>query len=155
MTAREAEDLGVRVVLCRFGIVLGKKGGALGKMAPVFKLWMGSPLGTGKQWLSWIHERDLVDIFLFLLERKNIMGPVNCVAPTPVRNRELTAMLGKILEKPTFLPPVSSFFVKMIVGEMGDVLLKGQRVHPQKLIQQGFSFKFPTLEEALMDIFGK
>ena len=155
MAAREAERFGVRVVLCRLGIVLGKQGGALGKMTPAFKLWMGSPLGTGKQWVSWIHEGDLADIFLFLLERKDITGPVNCVAPELVRNREMTATLGKVLDKPTFLPPVSSFFVKTILGEMGDVLLKGQRAHPQKLTQQGFIFKFPTLEGALRDIFGK
>ena len=155
MAAREAERFGVRVVLCRLGIVLGKQGGALGKMTPAFKLWMGSPLGTGKQWVSWIHEGDLADICLFLLERKDITGPVNCVAPVPVRNREMTATLGKVLDKPTFLPPVSSFFVKTILGEMGDVLLKGQRAHPQKLTQQGFTFKFPTLEGALRDIFGK
>ncbi|MBN2569036.1 MAG: TIGR01777 family oxidoreductase [Deltaproteobacteria bacterium] len=155
MTARKAEDFGVRVVLCRFGIVLGKKGGALGKMTPAFKLWMGSTLGTGKQWLSWIHEDDLADIFLFLLEKKDISGPVNCVAPNPVRNKDMTAMLGKVMGKPTFLPPVSSFFVKMILGEMGDVLLKGQRAYPQTLTQQEFTFTFPTLEGALRNILGK
>lgn len=155
MTARQAEDFCARVVLCRFGIVLGKRGGALEKMTSIFKLWLGSPLGTGKQWFSWIHEEDLVNIFLFLLERKEIAGPVNCVAPTPVRNRDMTATVGKVLGKPTFLPPLSSFFVKMIAGEMGDVLLKGQRVYPQKLIQEGFSFTFPILEKALADIFEK
>ncbi len=155
MAAGGAERFGVRVVFCRLGIVLGKQGGALGKMTPAFKLWMGSPLGTGKQWVSWIHEGDLADIFLFLLERKDIMGPVNCVAPEPIRNREMTGTLGKVLGKPTFLPPVTSFFVKITLGEMGDVLLKGQRVHPQKLLQQGFTFKFPTLEGALREIFGK
>jgi len=152
LAARGAEGLGARVVLLRFGIVLGKAGGALGKMKPAFKLWMGSPLGTGKQWLSWIHERDLVDIFLFLMDRKDIRGPVNCVAPSPVRNREMTAVMGTVMGKPTFLPPVSSFFVKTIVGEMGDVLLKGQRVAPVRLIDEGFSFRFPELEGALTDL---
>lgn len=155
LAARGAEDLGARVVLLRFGIVLGRSGGALGKMTPAFKLWMGSPLGTGRQWLSWIHEQDLVDIFPFLLERKDITGPVNCVAPSPVRNRELTATLGKVLGKPTFLPPVSSFFVKTIVGEMGDVLLKGQRVSPGRLIDEGFSFGYPELEGALRNLLSR
>jgi len=152
LAAKGAEDLGARVVLLRFGIVLGRSGGALGKMTPAFKLWMGSPLGTGKQWMSWIHERDLVDIFLFLLEQKDIRGPVNCVAPSPARNREMTATMGKVLGKPTFLPPLSSFFVKTIVGEMGDVLLKGQRVTPGLLLEKGFPFQFPELEGALTDL---
>ncbi len=155
LAARGAEELGVRVVLCRFGIVFGKKGGALGKMTPAFKLWMGSPLGTGKQWLSWIHEGDLVDIFLFLLERTDITGPVNCVAPNPVRNREMTATMGTVLDKPTFLPSVSAFFVKTLLGEMADVLLKGQRVSPGRLLEEGFPFRFPELEGTLKDIFGK
>jgi len=153
MEARNAEHFGVRVVLCRFGVVLGKKGGALEKMAAAAKFWLGSPLGSGKQWVSWIHEQDLADIFMFLLEHKEIEGPVNCTAPDPVHNREMAETLGKVLGKPTFLPPVSSFFVKMVLGEFGEMLLKGQRVLPEKLSHAGFEFRFPTMEEALVDIF--
>lgn len=155
MAAREAERYGVRVVLCRFGIVLGKKGGALEKMSSAFKFWLGSPLGSGKQWVSWIHEMDLARIFLFLLEKTDVTGPINCCAPEPVRNREMTEIMGKVLGKPTFLPPVSSLFVKMTLGELGEILLKGQRALPEKLVQSGFTFQFPTIEEALVDIFQK
>jgi hypothetical protein len=137
------------VVLCRLGIVLGKKGGALEKMIRAFKYWMGSPLGTGKQWVSWIHELDLANIFLFLLEHKDLEGPINCTAPEPVQNREMVEILGRVMGKPTILPPVPSFFVKMMLGELGEVLLNGQRVIPEKLSRNGFVFQFPTMKEAL------
>jgi len=150
-----AERYGARVVLCRIGVVLGKRGGALGKMSSVFKFHLGSPLGSGKQWVSWIHEQDLANIFLFLLENKNLEGPVNCTAPDSVRNREMAEILGKVIGKPTFLPPLSSFFVKMTLGELGNIVLKGQRVIPEKLLKNGFAFAFPTMEEALNDIFLK
>jgi uncharacterized protein (TIGR01777 family) len=153
--ARGAEQFGVRVVLCRFGVVLGKRGGALEKMSSAFKYWMGSPLGSGKQWVSWIHEQDLARIFLFLLDHKDLKGPVNCTAPEPVRNKEMTEILGRTLEKPTFLPPVTPFFIKMILGEFGDVLLKGQRVIPDMLLRNGYEFLFPTMEAALKDLFRK
>jgi uncharacterized protein (TIGR01777 family) len=147
--ARGAEKYGTRVVLCRLGIVLGKKGGALEKMGRFFKYWMGSPFGTGKQWVSWIHELDLANIFLFLLEHKDLEGPINCTAPEPVQNREMTEILGRVMGKPTFLPPVTSFFVKMILGELGETLLNGQRVIPEKLLQHGFVFQFLRMEGAL------
>jgi len=150
-----AERYGVRVALCRIGIVLGKRGGALGKMSSVFKFRLGSPLGSGKQWVSWIHEQDLANIFLFLLEHKNLEGPVNCTAPDPVRNREMAEILGKVLGKSTFLPPLSPFFVKMTLGELGNIVLKGQRVIPEKLLKNGFFFTFPTMEAALSNIFLK
>ena len=86
--ALEAKQYGARVVLCRFGIVLGRRGGALAQMLPSFRYWMGAPLGSGTQWFSWIHEQDLADIFRFVLERNDIDGPINCTAPDPVRNRE-------------------------------------------------------------------
>lgn len=147
-----AERYGARVVLCRIGFVLGKRGSVLEKMASVFKLRLGSQLGNGKQWVSWIHEWDLANIFLFLLERNDLEGPINCTAPDPVRNREMAENLGKVLGKPPFLPPVSSFFIKLMLGEFGEVVLKGQRALPDKLLKSGFVFKFPTIEEALNDI---
>lgn len=153
--ALTAKNLGVRVVTCRFGIVMGENGGALGQMLPIFKLWAGSPLGSGKQWFSWVHEGDLAEIFLFLIKHPEIAGPVNCTAPQPVTNRELTACLGEILKVPTFLPAVPGFMMRIIMGEFGDVLLKGQRVIPQRLQEAGFSFLFPTLKEALTNILVK
>ncbi len=114
--ALKAEDLGVRVVLCRFGIVLGRKGGALEKLLPVFKLGLGSRLGSGKQWFSWIHEQDLASILLHILLRKDYKGAVNCTAPHPVSNTEMTKILGAVLKRPLVLPPVPGFVLKLIPG---------------------------------------
>ncbi len=152
--ALNARDLGARVVICRFGIVLGRRGGALGQMLPLFRTGLGSPLGSGKQWFSWIHEADLARIFLFLLEKPDLDGPFNCCAPHPVRNRELTKALGKALGRPTFLPPVPAFLMKAVLGEFGDVLLKGQRVIPRKLLAAGFEFRYPAIDQALGEILG-
>jgi uncharacterized protein (TIGR01777 family) len=153
--ARKAESLGVRVIRCRFGIVFGEKGGALDQMIPLFSKGLGSPLGTGKQWFPWIHQQDLTRIFLFLLEHKEADGPINCTAPNPVRNKELTRILAEVLGKPAFLPAVPGFMLKIIMGEFGDVLLKGQKVLPQKLINLGFRFEFSALIDALENILTK
>lgn len=152
--ALQAMRHGVRVVICRFGIVLGRGGGALGQMIPVFKKGLGSPLGSGKQWFSWIHDQDLVNIFLFLLEKSDISGPVNCTAPHPVRNESLTQALGHALGKPTFMPSVPGFMVKIMMGEFGAVLLEGQKVMPKRLLTLGFPFRFPRIEAALQDLLG-
>jgi hypothetical protein len=151
--ALKAKDHGVHVNLMRFGIVLGRRGGALQQMIPTFKRWMGSPLGSGNQWFSWIHEQDLVDVFLFLIKNK-IPDAVNCTAPNPVTNRELTKMLGEALGKPTFMPAVPGFVMSAVLGEFGSVLLKGQRVAPKKLLEAGFRFSFPDLRSALKDLLG-
>ena len=152
--AIKAKDYGVHVILMRFGIVLGRRGGALQQMIPAFKWWMGSPLGSGNQWFSWIHEQDLVDIFLYLIKEKTISGAVNCTAPNPVTNRELTQVLGEVLAKPTFMPAVPGFVMSLILGEFGSVLLKGQRVVPKRLLDAGFRFSFPDLRSALKDLLG-
>ena len=151
-TALKAEALGVRVVLCRFGIVLGAGGGALGEMIPIFNKGLGSPLGNGKQWFSWIHQMDLVRIFLFLMEREDLSGSFNCTSPEPVRNKELTEFLGEALGKPIFMPSVPGFVIRMIKGEFGNVLLKGQKVLPEKLLNAGFRFQYPDLKNALRDL---
>jgi uncharacterized protein (TIGR01777 family) len=148
----EAEGHGVRVLPCRFGIVLGAEGGAIGKMILPFEWYLGSPLGTGNQWFSWIHQQDLVDIILFLMDTKDISGPINATAPHPVRNRELTRVLGQVLKKPTFMPPVPGFIIKLIMGEFGSVLLRGQRVLPKKLTDIGFRFQYPDIRRALEDL---
>jgi uncharacterized protein (TIGR01777 family) len=150
--ARRAEDFGVRVVLARFGIVLGRNGGALSKMVPAFKRYLGSALGSGKQWFPWIHQHDLFRIVLFSLEKDHISGPINCTAPNPVRNKEMTKILAHTLKRPTLMPAVPSFVVRSFLGEFGSVLLKGQRVVPKRLLDEGFQFRFPTFHEALEDL---
>ena len=152
--AIKAQDYGADVILTRFGIVLGRRGGALQQMIPPFKWWMGSALGSGNQWFSWIHEQDLVNIFLYLINQKEISGAVNCTAPNPVTNRELTQVLGEVLSKPTFMPAVPGFMMSLILGEFGSVLLKGQRVVPKKLLDAGFRSSFPDLRSALKDLLG-
>ena len=152
--ALAAKESGARVVLTRFGVVLGQGGGALEKMIPLFRWWLGSPLGSGMQWFSWIHIQDLADIFAFLLERPEISGPVNCTAPGPVRNLDMTKILAEVLEKPTFMPAVPGFVLGAVLGEFGSMLLKGQKVLPGKLLNSGFSFRFPDLREALKDLVG-
>ncbi len=150
--ALDAEKAGVRVVLCRLGIVLGPEGGALQKMIPAFRKGMGTPLGGGGQWMSWIHYKDLVGVYRFLLSSPDIKGPVNCVAPMPVTNRQFTKALGQSLGAPTFLPSVPSFVLKAVMGEFAGVLLEGQRVVPKKLLDAGFSFEYPLIKEALGEI---
>jgi len=151
-TALKAETLGAKVALLRFGIVLGKNGGALKQMAPIFNVCLGSPLGSGHQWFSWIHEEDLARIYLYLIEQKDLCGPINCTAPNPIRNKDLTRGLGEALGKPTFMPAVPGFILRMIMGEFGSVLLEGQRVLPKKLLDAGFQFSFPKIRKALHDL---
>jgi uncharacterized protein (TIGR01777 family) len=150
--AQQAERFGVRVIRCRFGIVLGGRGGALDQMIPLFRKGLGSPLGSGRQWFSWIHQHDLARVYLFLLERREVSGPVNCTAPQPVTNKDLTRVLAEVLGRPAFLPAVPGFLLKIVMGEFGDVLLKGQRVLPRQLLRLGFQFQFPILKEALQDL---
>lgn len=152
--AMKAETYGARVVPLRFGIVLGKGGGALKQMIPLFKSYLGSPLGSGEQWFSWIHMEDLVNIYLFLLEEAEIAGPINCTSPNPVRNRQLTHAIGEVLGKPTFMPSVPAFAMKMILGDFGSILVKGQKVLPKRLLDKGFRFRFPEIKGALQDILG-
>jgi uncharacterized protein (TIGR01777 family) len=149
--AREAEKKGCRVVITRFGIVLGEKGGALGQMIPLFRKYLGGPLGSGRQWFSWIHIEDLTRAFLFLLEHPELSGPVNFTAPNPLRNKELAQGLGRILGRPAFLP-APGFLLRMVLGEFGSILLEGQRVLPRKLLQAGFQFSYPEIDGALRQV---
>lgn len=150
--AYEAEKYGVRVITCRFGIVLGKSGGALARMVKPFRMGMGARLGGGEQWFSWIHEQDLASIYLFLALKENIYGPINCTAPEPIRNKDLTKALADVLNKPLFVPPVPGFILRIMMGEFGSVLLKGQRVVPKRLMAMGFRYRFPTIDKALRDL---
>lgn len=149
--ASQAKEKGGRVIITRFGIVLGEKGGALGQMVPLFKKYLGGPIGNGNQWFSWIHIKDLAEAFIFLIKDPSLSGPFNFSSPNPVRNKELAKTLGKVLNKPSFMP-APGFLVKLFLGEFGSVILKGQRVIPRRLLAHGFQFKYAYLEEALQDI---
>jgi uncharacterized protein (TIGR01777 family) len=149
--ALKAQDLGVRVVITRFGIVLGKDGGALGQMVPMFKKFLGGPIGSGLQWFSWMHQQDQARAFRFIQEHSEITGQVNFTAPNPVRNRDLTKALGRVLHRPTFVT-APEFMLRLVLGEFADTLLTGQKVFPQRLLDAGFSFKFPNIEAALENL---
>ena len=149
--ALRAKDKGARVVITRFGIVLGKSGGALEQMIPLFKYFLGGPLGNGRQWFSWVHMHDLAEAFIFLLQHQEINGAVNLCSPQPLRNVDLGRAIGKILHRPSFMP-APGFIIKLILGEFGSVLLKGQRVIPKRLLDAGFQFRYANIEEALRSI---
>jgi hypothetical protein len=155
----EAEALaagkkGARVVLPRFGIVLDRDGGAMAKMIPAFRMFVGGPLGSGRQWFPWIHMADLVAALRFLIETPALRGPFNCTAPEPVRNKDLAKTLGRKLHRPACMP-APAFMVKLVLGEFGEVLLGSQRAVPQKLTDAGFTFQYPDLESALEEIVGR
>ncbi len=149
--AFRAQEKGARVVVTRFGIVLGTGGGALGQMIPLFKFFLGGPLGSGRQWFSWVHMEDLAGAFIFLLERPELAYAFNLCSPSPVRNRDLGRAIGSVLHRPSFLP-APAFMIKLLLGEFGSVLLKGQRVIPRRLLDAGFSFRYPEIEKALVRI---
>ncbi|HET98542.1 MAG TPA: TIGR01777 family protein [Desulfurivibrio alkaliphilus] len=151
--AMAAQNLGHRVVITRLGVVLGGDGGALGKMLPAFRLGLGGRLGSGEQGFPWIHLADLLEIYSFLIERPDISGPVNCTAPQPVNNAEFTRALGRALHRPALLP-VPGFLLHLLLGEMSSMLLRGCRVKPEILEAQGFSFRFPRIDQALDDLVG-
>jgi hypothetical protein len=153
--ANKCAGAGIRVVITRFGIVLGEDGGALDKMIPVFKLGLGSPLGPGDQWFSWIHIQDLLTIFTFILDHEELQGPVNCTAPNPVTNRELTRALAKALHRPLILPAVPSFLIKGVLGEGSQMLLNSQRVLPLLLQEKGFTHSYPVIQSALEQVVGR
>lgn len=149
--ARRAEDLGIRTVLVRTGIVLAKEGGALGQMLTPFKFGVGGVVGSGKQWMSWISLEDEIEIFNFALENESVRGAINATAPNPVTNEEFTKTLGEVISRPTILP-LPEFAVKLVFGEMGDaLLLDSTKVLPKRLKDYGFNFKFENLKDALED----
>lgn len=149
--ARRAAPEGVRLVLPRIGIVLGEEGGALSKMLLPFRLGLGGPLGSGAQWMSWIHREDLVTLLVALLEDPRFEGPVNATAPAPVTMKEFASTLGRVLHRPAFAP-APAFAIRAAMGEMASLVLDGQRVLPAKASSLGFRFRFETLEPALREI---
>lgn len=151
--AMAAKELGMRVVLLRTGIVLSTEGGALEKILPPFRLGFGGKLGRGDQYMSWIHLTDLVRLICFSLEIV-VDGPLNGTAPHPLTNREFTRVLADVLYRPSFAT-VPATMLRLMYGEMAQsLLLEGQNVIPEKAVQEGFEFTFPTLQEALTDLLG-
>lgn len=153
--ANAARDLGIRVVTVRVGIVLGEKGGALAKMLTPFYLGVGSPLGSGKQYMAWVHIDDLVGIMLLAARNEQVHGAVNGVSPHPVTNREFTKTLGRVLHRPTFFPPMPSFMLNLLFGEFGSILLHSQRCVPRAALNAGYQFQYSDLEPALQDILNR
>jgi uncharacterized protein len=144
-----AAQAGIRTVRLRLGIVLSSRGGALKMMRRPFQLGLGARLGSGRQYMSWIHIDDLIRVMEFAIRNDQVCGPVNAVSPQPVTNREFTKALGRVLRRPSFLC-VPGFAAKMVLGQMADeVLLSGQRVVPRKLEACGFEFRYPDLSQAL------
>jgi len=149
--AKALKTLGVRVVLVRIGIVLGRGGGALAKMLPPFRMGVGGRLSHGKQWMSWIHREDLTRLMVWALENEEVRGAVNGTAPGAVTNAQFTSVLGGVLRRPAVFP-VPEFVLKLVFGEMARVLLESQRVKPEVAEEKGFVFKYPDLEPALREL---
>lgn len=146
--ARPAADAGVRVVHTRFGVVLHPDGGALKKMLLPFRMFVGGPIGSGRQWLSWIHMSDLTSLVAFLLSNDGAAGPYNATAPGPVRMRELARSLGAELHRPSVVP-VPAIALRLLLGEGADFLLTGQHVLPERASAASFRFSHATIDEAL------
>ncbi|WP_199611389.1 TIGR01777 family oxidoreductase [Flocculibacter collagenilyticus] len=149
--AMAAQSDRTRVCVLRTGVVLGPKGGALSKMLPAYKACLGGPISSGKQVMSWIHLNDTVAAILFLLENRHLNGPFNLTAPNPVTNKEFSHILSKTLSRPDFLT-MPKFVMETLFGEMSELLLYGQNVHPKRLQDAGFRFRFGSLNKALENI---
>ena len=149
--ALAAEQLGLRTVTARTGIVLGAGGGALGKMLTPFKLGAGGPLGNGKQWMPWVHVADLARLYVHAADTASISGPMNAVAPNPVRNSEFTKALGRQLHRPAFMP-APYLGLRLLFGEFAQVLFASQRVIPKVALDTGFVFQYPDIAAALREI---
>jgi uncharacterized protein (TIGR01777 family) len=152
--ARAAESLGLRVALIRTGVALGGNGGALARLLPPFKMFVGGPLGSGRQGFPWVHLADVVGIYLWALQEDAVAGPLNASGPEPLTNRQFCQVLGRALGRPCWAP-VPAFVLKILLGEMAEpLLLHGQRMVPARTQQLGYRFKFQTAEAALRDILG-
>ena len=150
--ASKASQLSIRTVFCRFGIILDKQQGALPKMTFPYQSFIGGPIGNGRQWMSWIHIEDVVNGILFIIENEKINGPVNFTAPHPVTMTEFGRTLAQVLHRPHWLP-VPSFALRLLLGEMSTLVIDGQKVLPNKLIENGYSFRYTDLNLALKNIF--
>jgi hypothetical protein len=149
--ALEAEAVGARVALMRFGVVLGKGGGAMQKMIPAFRLYMGGPMGNGTQWFPFIHIEDVSGAILHIAENPDLSGPFNFTAPHPVRNKDMAETLGKVLRVPAVMK-TPKFMLRLALGEVGTTLTESQRVLPDKLLKSGYTFSYPDIEAAVQQI---
>jgi uncharacterized protein len=150
--ALAARSAGVRTVCLRIGMVLDSDGGALAKMVPPFRAFVGGPIAPGTQWVSWIHRADLIGLIEWSLTNEQVSGPVNAVAPGPVTMRAFCAALGKVLSRPSWLP-VPEFVLRLAFGELASFMTTGQRVLPNVALESGYQFRFPELELALRSVF--
>ncbi|MBN8192737.1 TIGR01777 family oxidoreductase [Bacillus sp. NTK074B] len=150
--AAKAKQLGIRVAYTRFGIILGKDEGALPRIALPYKMFVGGTVGSGEQWMSWVHIKDIARAVNFVAETEGIEGPVNVTAPSPVTMKEFGKTLGDVMSRPHWIP-VPSFALKAAMGEMSALVLEGQKVLPSVLLEHGFKFSFPELKSALMEIY--
>lgn len=148
--AQRVKDAGVRLVILRFGIVLGM-GGVITKMLPPFKLFAGGPIGSGQQWFSWIHREDLVNLILYALTQSSMEGAFNATAPQPVKMSDFCATFGKVMNRPSWLP-VPGFVIETLLGDGAQVVLEGQQVLPKRTQEAGFQYQYPTVQRALTDI---
>ncbi|HAZ48959.1 MAG TPA: TIGR01777 family protein [Cyanobacteria bacterium UBA11369] len=148
--AQKVKDAGVRLAIIRVGIVLGM-GGAIAKMLPPFQLFAGGPIGSGRQWFSWIHREDLVNLIIQALNREDMEGVFNGTAPNPVRMAEFCQTLGEVLNRPSWLP-VPDFALELLLGDGAKVVLEGQQVLPKRTLASGFQFQYPNLKQALQSI---
>jgi uncharacterized protein (TIGR01777 family) len=151
MAAKAAIPLGMRLVLLRIGLVLGPGGGVLPRLVLPFKLFVGGPIGSGRQVMSWIHLDDLIGLILFSMDHAEISGPVNATAPNPVTNREFAKTLGRVMHRPSFFR-VPAFILRLVLGEMAATALTGQRVIPKRALEYGYQFQHPQLDNTLCDI---
>ena len=150
--ARAAEALGVRVAVVRTGVVLGPGGGALSKLLPPFKMFVGGPLGSGRQGFPWVHLTDVVGIYIRAIQSPDVSGPLNATGPEPLTNREFSERLARVLGRPSWLP-APALALKLLLGEMAEpLLLQGQKVLPTRTEQLGYAFRFRTAEAALRDV---
>jgi uncharacterized protein (TIGR01777 family) len=152
--ARRAEQLGLRVVTTRTGVVLSESGGALEKMLPPFRLGVGGPVGGGRQYVPWVDLDDVIGAILYCLRTEAASGPVNVTAPEPVTNKELSKTLGRVLRRPA-LAPVPALALRLLYGEMSVIVTTGQRAIPRRLLELGYDFRRRDLEEALRDATGR
>ncbi|MEO8205148.1 MAG: TIGR01777 family oxidoreductase [Chthoniobacterales bacterium] len=150
--AVRAANHGIRVVLPRLGMVVGKDGGAMKIMKPVFRCGLGGKLGSGRQWMSCVHVADVAGLILFALDNSQIEGPINTVSKTPLRNAEFTAIAAKAAHRPAFFA-VPQFVLKLALGSMSGMILDSQRVLPVRAVEAGYPYQFPTLESAIKDVF--
>lgn len=148
--AHKVVELGVRLVILRFGIVLGM-GGAIARMITPFKLYAGGPIGSGRQWFSWIHREDLVNLIISALTRDDIQGVLNATAPNPLRMAEFAQTMGEVMNRPSWLP-VPNFAIEALLGDGAIVVLEGQKVLPQRALAYNFEYQYPTVKQALAEI---